>query len=170
MKPAWIRYPPPSSPTQPQPTVKPAWTRHPPPSSPTKTQTQWSKHENVISTSLPSFITSAYSKASMNPPSSSLFSYTTSAYSGASKNPLSSPPPPSLLNLILQWIQEKPSVLPLPTQPQPTVKPSRTRRPPPPYSTSAYSESIKNPPSSPSLLNLSLQWSQQEAAVLPLPT
>ena len=65
------------------------------------------------------------------------------------------------------------------------MKPARTRRPPPPYSTSAYSEANKNPPSSPSLLNLSLpwsqqepavlhhlsqQWSQQEPAVLPLPT
>ena len=50
------------------------------------------------------------------------------------------------------------------------MKPARTRRPPPPYLTSGYSETSKNPPSSPSLLNLSLQWSQQEPAVLPLPT
>ena len=174
----------------------------------TKPQTQWSQHENVIPTTLFSYTTSAYSKASMNSPSPSFFSYTTSAcskasmnrpspsltsstkpqtqwsqhenvipttlfsystsaYSGASQN---SPSSPSLLNLSLQWSQQEPAVLPLPTQPQPTVKPARTRRPPPPYSTSAYSEASKNPPSSPSLLNLSLQWSQQEPAVLPLPT
>ena len=104
--------------------------------------------------SLPSYITLPYSEASLNSPSPSLFFYTTSAYNKASKN---SPSSPSLLNLSLQWSQQEPAVLPLPTQTQPTVKPARTRGPPPPYSTSAYSEASKNPPSSPSLLNVSLQ-------------
>ena len=122
---------------------------------------------NSPSPSLFSYTTSAYSKTSMNPPSPSLFSYTTSAYSGANKSPPSSP---SLLNMCLQWSQEEPEVLLLPTQLVPTVKPARTRRPPPPFSTCAYSEASKNPPSIPSLLNLSLQWSQQEPGVLPLPT
>ena len=75
---------------------------------------------NPASPSLPSYITSAYSEASKNPPS-----YITSAYSEASKNPPSSL---SLLNLSLQLSQQEPVVLPLPTQPQPTVNPARIRR------------------------------------------
>ena len=111
----------PPSPTQPQPTVKPAWTRHHPPSSPTQPQP-----------------TVKPAKTRCHPPS-----YLTSTYSEASKN---SPSSPSLLNLSLQLIQQEPAIPLLPTQPQPTVKPARTRRPPPPYTTSAYSESSRNPP------------------------
>ena len=78
--------------------------------------------------------------------------------------------PVILHNLSIKWKQRKPAVHPLPTQLQPTVKSARTLHPPPLCSTSAYREASKNLPSTPSLLNLSLQWSQQEPAVLPLPT